>query len=133
MEYVTSFRDLKVYKLARKLAKEIFERTKSFPKDEQFSLTSQVRRSSRSMGAQIPEAWAKRRYINHFINKLTDADGEQQETQHWIETSLDCGYLTREEAKYFIGQCEVIGRMLSKMMDKADSFCGIPPKRNNQV
>ena len=87
MEYVKSFRELEVYKLSRQLAKEIFEISKKFPKEEMYSLTDQVRRSSRSIGAQIAEAWAKRRYEKHFISKLTDADGEQQETQHWIENS----------------------------------------------
>jgi len=76
------------------LAKEIFSITKSFPRDEMFSLTDQIRRSSRSVGAQIAEAWAKRKYEKHFISKLTDADGEQQETQHCIEIALDCTYLS---------------------------------------
>ncbi len=71
-----------MYKLARQLSLEIYKLTKSFPKEEMFSLTDQIRRSSRSVGAQIAEAWAKRRYEKHFISKLTDADGEQQETQH---------------------------------------------------
>ena len=86
MEYVKSVRELELYKLSRQLAKEIFEVSKKFPRDEMYSLTDQVRRSSRSIGAQITEAWAKRRYEKHFTSKLTDADGEQQETQHWIET-----------------------------------------------
>ena len=89
MDYVKSFRDLEVYKLARQLAKEIFEVSKSFPKEEMYSLTDQIRRASRSIGGQIAEAWGKRRYQRHFISKLTDADGEQLEAQHWIETALD--------------------------------------------
>jgi four helix bundle protein len=84
MEYVKSFRELEVYKLARQLSKEIFEVSKIFPKEEMYSLTDQVRRSSRSIGGQIAEAWGKRRYEKHFVSKLTDADGEQLETQHWI-------------------------------------------------
>jgi len=91
---VEDFRDLEVYKLARKLAERIFELTKTFPVEEKYSLTSQIRCSSRSVGAQIPEAWAKKRYESHFISKLTDSDGEQRETQHWIETSLDCEYIS---------------------------------------
>lgn len=78
--YVKDFRDLEVYKLARKLAKIIFEISQDFPPEERYSLTSQIRRSSRSVGAQIAEAWAKRRYKAHFISKLTDSDGEQRET-----------------------------------------------------
>lgn len=82
MAYVSNFRELEVYKLSRELSKEIFELTKTFPKEEKFSLVGQVRRSSRSVGAQIAEAWGKRRYEKHFISKLTDADGEQLEIQH---------------------------------------------------
>jgi four helix bundle protein len=88
MDYVESFKELAVYKAARQLSKEIFILTKSFPKEEMYSLTDQVRRSSRSIGAQVAEAWAKRRYEKHFVSKLTDADSEQQETQHWIETFI---------------------------------------------
>jgi four helix bundle protein len=90
LEHASSFRDLIVYQKSRQLQREIFKVTKSFPKDEIFSLTDQIRRSSRSVGANISEAWAKRRYEKHFISKLTDADGEQMETQHWLETALDC-------------------------------------------
>ena len=82
MEYLKSFRDLEVYKLSRQLSGEIFEVTKKFPKEEMYSLTDQIRRSSRSVGTQIAEAWAKRKYEKHFISKLTEADGEQLETQH---------------------------------------------------
>ena len=87
MGYVKSFRDLEVYKLAREVSKEIFIISKEFPKEERYSLTDQIRRSSRSVGAQIAEAWGKRRYEMHFISKLTDADAEQLETQHWLEVS----------------------------------------------
>jgi len=89
MEYVKSFRDLEVYRMARKLAKEIFEISKTFLREEAFSLTDQMRRASRSIGGQIAEAWGKRRYEKHFVSKLTDADGERLETQHWLETAFD--------------------------------------------
>jgi four helix bundle protein len=121
--HAESFRDLIVYKNARKVAKEIFELTKSFPKEEMYSLTDQVRRSSRSIGAQIAEAWAKRRYKRHFISKLTDADGEQQETQHWVETAEDCRYLSREQTKELYSALSEIGRMINSMINKADIFC----------
>ena len=85
MAYVKSFKSLEVYQLSRILSKEIFELTKRFSKEEMYSLTDQIRRSSRSVGAQIAEAWAKRKYERHFVSKLTDADGEQLETQHWVE------------------------------------------------
>ena len=90
MTYVKSFRDLEVYKLAREVSKEIYFLSKEFPKEEKYSLTDQIRRSSRSVGAQIAESWGKRRYELHFISKLTDADSEQLETQHWIEVSEEC-------------------------------------------
>jgi four helix bundle protein len=123
MEYVKSFRDLEVYKLARRLALEIFVVSKRFPKEEMYALTDQIRRASRSVGGQIAEGWGKRRYVNHFVSKLTDADGEQLETQHWIETADDCGYLTKEESTDFLQKCETIGKMLGSMISKAPSFC----------
>ena len=128
MEYAKSFRDLEVYKLARQLSCEIFETTKDFPKEEMYSLTDQIRRSSRSVGAQIAEAWAKRRYIKHFISKLTDSDGEQQETQHWIETALDCEYISQELNNDLLERYASVGKMLNSMIDKADKFC----LKNNQ-
>jgi four helix bundle protein len=121
--HAESFRDLVVYQNARKLAKSIFELTKSFPKEEMYSLTDQVRRSSRSVGAQIAEAWAKRRYKKHFVSKLTDADGEQQETQHWIETAEDCRYLSLEQTQKLNSSLSEIGRMINSMINKADIFC----------
>jgi four helix bundle protein len=123
LEHAESFRDLVVYKNARKLAKSIFEITKSFPKEEMYSLTDQVRRSSRSIGAQIAEAWAKRRYKKHFISKLTDGDGEQQETQHWIETAEDCGYLNPEQTRKLNSGLSEIGKMINSMINKAEIFC----------
>ena len=123
MEYVKSYRDLEVYKLSRQLSREIFEITKMFPKEEMYSLTDQVRRSSRSVGAQIAEAWAKRKYVKHFVSKLTDADGEQQESQHWIETALDCSYITKEIADNLLTLYSSVGRMLNSMISKSEAFC----------
>jgi four helix bundle protein len=123
MEYVKSFRDLEVYKLSRQLSKEIFEVTKKFPKEERYSLTDQIRRSSRSIGAQIAEAWAKRKYEKHFVSKLTDADGEQLETQHWIETAVDSAYLTVDDADVLLKQYASLGKMLNSMIIKAELFC----------
>lgn len=123
MEYVKSFRDLEVYKLARQLSVEIFEMTKKFPKEEMYSLTDQIRRSSRSVGAQIAESWAKRKYEKHFISKLTDSDGEQLETQHWIETAMDCSYISKELGNNLLNQYHSIGKMLFSMMSKSDIFC----------
>ena len=88
-----------------------------------YSLTDQFRRSSRSIGGQIAEAWTKRRYETHFVSKLTDADGEQLETQHWIETSQDCSYISEEIASKLLEECKSIGKMLSSMMNKSAIFC----------
>ena len=126
MAYARSFRDLVAYRKARRLAAEIFEVTKSFPQEERYALTDQLRRASRSIGAQIAEAWAKRRYERHFVSKLTDADGEQYETQHWIEVAADCGYLSREQAQSLLAACRELGRLLGGMIAKADRFCGTP-------
>ena len=123
MNYVKSFRDLEVYKLSRHLSIEIFEVSKKFPGEEKYSLTDQMRRSSRSVGGQIAEAWAKRKYAKHFVSKLTDADGEQLETQHWIETATDCSFISSDIASHLLEKYASIGKMLNSMINKAESFC----------
>jgi four helix bundle protein len=128
MEYVKSFRDLEVYKLAREVSREIYILSKNFPREEQFSLTDQIRRSSRSVGAQIAEAWGKRRYEMHFISKLTDADAEQLETQHWLEVSEECQYIAAAKVEQLLQKCESVGKMIQKMIDKSSTFC---KKSNN--
>ena len=130
--YVKSFKELEVYKQAREAAKVIYSKSQSFPKTEQFSLTDQMRRSSRSVGAQIAEAWGKRRYEKHFISKLTDADGEQMETQHWIETANECEYLLADEKDELIRKYEAIGKMLQSMIGKASIFCNPEAVSKNQ-
>ncbi len=121
--YARSFRDLEVYKQSRELSRQIFKMTATFPKEERYALTDQIRRSSRSVGAQIAEAWGKRRYENHFILKLTDSDSEQYETQHWIEESLECGYIEESVKRDLVGKCEKIGKMLNSMIDKSSMCC----------
>jgi four helix bundle protein len=123
MEFVKSYRDLKVYKVAMELSREIFQISKSFPKEEMYSLTDQMRRSSRSVGGQIAEGWAKRKYERHFVSKLTDADGEQLETQHWLDTSLDCNYISKESNLRLVSRYDEVGKMLNSMIQKAESFC----------
>jgi len=123
MEYVNSFRDLEVYKRAREVSREIFILTKGLPKEETYSLNDQIRRSSRSVGAQIAEAWGKRRYEMHFISKLTDADAEQLETQHWLEVSYECHYIDKSTAEQIMKKCESIGKMLQSMIEKSSAFC----------
>ena len=124
LAYAKSFRELVVYQKARQMQREIFQISKTFPRDEMFSLTDQIRRSSRSVGANIAEAWAKRRYDKHFLSKLTDADGEQFETQHWIGTALECEYIEQSQAKVLVDMCAEVGRLLGGMMAKAEIFCG---------
>src|SRR4030042_7208629 len=109
-------KDLKVYQLAYKLAMEIFNESKLFPKEERYSLTDQIRRSSRSVAANIAEAFRKRRYPNMLANKLSDADAEATETQVWLDFSLECGYLSRESYEKLAKGYKEIGKMLGSMM-----------------
>ena len=121
---ILSFRDLEVYKIAFTLQQEIFDISKGFPKEELYSLTDQIRRSSRSIGANIAEAWHKRRYQAHFVSKLSDSDGEQAETQHWLDTALACEYISSEIRDRLFEKCKQIGRMLGSMMVHPEKFCG---------
>jgi len=123
LPYVGSFQDLVVYKKSRQLSKQIYKISQGFPTEEIYSLTSQIRRSSRSVGAQIAEAWAKRLYKKHFISKLTDADAELNETEHWILIANNCGYIEKEDKQQIVQTCHEIGRMLGSMIAKADLFC----------
>ena len=123
MAYVQKFQDLIVYQKARVLWREIFEITKSFPREESYSLTDQIRRSSRSVGAQIAEAWGKRRYQKYFLSKLTDADSEALETQHWISVAKDSDYISEEKAEELLSHTEELGRLLGGMMRKSAMFC----------
>jgi len=122
MEY-KGYRDLKVYKLAYKLAMEIFEITKSFPKEEKYSLVDQIRRSSRSVPANIAEAWKKRQYPKMFVSKIIDAAGEAGETEVWLDVSKDAGYLSIEKYENLISGYDEVNRMLYGMINKPDSFC----------
>ena len=125
-ERALSFRDLRVYKKAFDLQHRVFVISKAFPKEEKYSLTDQVRRSSRSVGGNIAEAWQKRRYVAHFVSKLSDADGEQAETQHWLATALTCEYLAKTEHDVLLAEYCDLGRMLGRMMQDADSWCAKP-------
>lgn len=124
LQHAMSFRDLIVHQKARKVAQVIFQLSKSFPKEEAYSLTDQIRRASRSIGAQIAEAWGKRPYERHFASKLTDADAEQLEAQHWTDVAFDCGYLSQEQHNLVLASLAEIGRMLHAMISKSNQFCG---------
>ena len=119
---IESAKDLRVYKKAYALAMEIFEISKEFPNEERYALTDQIRRASRSVCANLREAWAKRRYLAHFTNKLTDCDGENSETDTWLDFAKDCGYLTAEQHKKLAGECSYIGSMLGKMINTPKPF-----------
>lgn len=123
LPYARSFHELRVYHKARLLSREVFKITKRFPKEETYSLTDQWRRAARSIGAQISESWAKRRYPKHFVSKLSDADGEQMETQHWTIAAFDDGYISREEKHHIGSLAKEVGSMLGEMMNDWESFC----------
>jgi four helix bundle protein len=121
--HARGFRDLLVYRKAHEVAKRIFDISRNFPKEEVYSLTDQIRRASRSIGTQIAEAWGKRRYEKHFVSKLTDADAEQMETQHWLDMAASCGYMPEEKKEILETTLQEIGRMLNTMMAKSHLFC----------
>jgi four helix bundle protein len=123
MAAIRSFRDLDVYKLGRQQARKIFIVSKVFPKEEIFSLTDQIRRSSRAVNAMIAEAWARRLYPAAFINKINEAMGEAMETQSWLDHALDCDYLTQQQHRELDDAWQKIGAMLSRMIERADDFC----------
>ena len=122
MQHIESFRDLVVYQKARTMARRFFDLSKAFPQEEKYSLTDQVRRSSRSVPAIIAEAWKKRRYQKMFVAKIVDAAGEAGETEVWLDFSKDFGYL--DEARYsdLTRRYEEVNKMLNSMIDKADKF-----------
>ena len=123
MEFARNFSDLRVYQNARELWNEVFHLSASFPKEERYSLTDQIRRSSRSVGAQIAEAWGKRKYQKHFISKLTDAYAELLETEHWLGVAQDSQYVSNDDISLLLKKAEKIEAMLNKMILNADSFC----------
>jgi len=117
------FKDLIVYKKSYKLALEIFEVTKEFPKEEKYSLTDQIRRSSRSIAVNIAESWAKRLYVKAFINKITDALGEEYETEVWLNMSLDFKYIKKDSYTQLISGYDEIRKMLISIMNNPEKFC----------
>ena len=119
---ISSAKDLTVYKQAYKLAMQVYRVSARFPTEERYSLTSQVRRSSRSVCANLREAWAKRRYEAHFLSKLTDADSENSETDTWLDFALDCGYISEKEHQDLVHQTQQIGAMLGKMLSQPTGF-----------
>ena len=106
-----SAKDLRVYQRAYALAMEIFNVSRQWPSEEKFSLTDQIRRSSRSVCTNLREAWAKRRYEAHFVSKLTDCDGENSETDTWLDFAKDCGHMNNDEYGRLTRECEETGEL----------------------
>jgi len=119
---VQTVKDLEVYVTAYRLAMMIFSVSKRFPEEEKYSLTSQIRRSSRSVCLNLREAWAKRRYEAHFISKLTDCDGESNETDTALDFARDCGYVSEEEHEELCSLNRSVGRMLGSMIKNPAAF-----------
>ena len=117
-----NYKDLLLYKKSFSLAMEIYTITKRFPREEMFSLTDQIRRSSRSVNICTIEAYRKRRFPNHFISKLTDVDMENSETQGWLEFSLACEYITKEVYDRLYLLSDEIGRLAQYMIDNPGKF-----------
>jgi len=123
MSKVGSFKDLIVYQKAYKLAMEIFEISKDFPKEEKYSLTDQIRRSSRSVTSNIAESWAKRRYEKAFVSKLTDSLGEEYETENWLDYSKDCKYIKEETHQRILSEYDEVRKMLISMINNPEKWC----------
>jgi four helix bundle protein len=119
---IKSAKDLIVYQKAYSLAMEIFGVSKGFPAEEKYSLIDQIRGSCRSVCTNLREVWAKRRYEAHFVSKLTDADGENGETETWLDLAHDCGYLSKHDHALFTEKCREVGAMLGSMINDPSSF-----------
>ena len=117
------FRGLRVYQLAFKLAMEIYQESKKFPREELYSLTDQIRRASRSVAGNIGEGYRRKLYPKMFVSKMSDADGEGSETQVWIEFAYACGYISAELRLHWIDGYEKVGRMLGGMIAHPERFC----------
>jgi four helix bundle protein len=117
-----TFQDLLAYKKSFSLAMKIFDITKSFPKEETYSLTDQIRRSSRSVPVTIAEAYRKRIYPKHFYSKLTDSDGENSETQVWLEFALACNYINNELHQELLAASNEIGKLINYMLLNPEKF-----------
>jgi four helix bundle protein len=125
---VRSAKELTVYMKAYELSMRIFQACKRFPKDEQYALIGQIKRSSRSVCMNLREAWAKRRYPPHFVCKLTDCDGENSETDTSLDYARDCGFISPEEHRELTALNAEVGRMLGAMIANPDPFLLPPPE-----
>jgi four helix bundle protein len=119
---VQNVKELEAYKKSYGLAMDIFHLSKAFPAEERFALTSQIRRSSRSVPMNLREAWAKRRYEAHFVGKLTDCDGENSETDTSLDFARDCGYISEDQHARLTGLNHEVGKMLGAMLNNPQKF-----------
>ena len=119
---IQSYKDLQVFRLSYELAMEVFRLTKKFPKEELYSLTDQMRRSSRSVTANIVEGWSKRRYENVFRRHLLDAIGSSDETKVWLAFAADCGYINGDEHQTLTGRFEELGKMLHRLFENWKTY-----------
>lgn len=122
MMKINTHQELTVFKISFEAAMEIFEISKLFPKEERYSLTDQIRRSSRSVPANIAEAWRKRRYPKNFISKLSDSETEAAETQVWIDFALKCNYINKDSHKYLVDKYDYILSMIVKMTKQPEKW-----------
>jgi len=127
---VHDYKELRVYRLAFDSAMKIFELSKSWPKEEKYSLTDQIRRSSRSVCGNIAEAWRKRRYPAHFVSKLSDSDAESAETEVWLRFAVKCNYIQQEDFDKLNDDYDHICRMLAKMMSEPETWCNHAINKN---
>lgn len=123
MAQINGFRDLIVYQKGYSLAMNIFDITKSFPKEEKYALIDQIRRSSRSITSNIVEAWAKIIYIKAFVNKLSDSLGEEYETEGWLDYSKDCAYIEPQTHADLLSQYDEVRKMRISMINNPEKFC----------
>ncbi|WP_336962622.1 four helix bundle protein [Chryseobacterium contaminans] len=123
MPTIKFHQDLKVYQKSFEVAQQIYELSKTFPKEELYSLTDQIRRSSRSVTANVSEAWGKRRYEKSFIAKLTDSEGEARETQTWCQFAYACNYINKEQFNNLLNQYNHIIGMLVNMINQSEKWC----------
>jgi four helix bundle protein len=119
---VKNVKETRVYKLGFELAMDIFEVTKKFPQEEKYSLTDQIRRSSRSVCICLLEAFRKKRYPSHFVSKVTDSDMENSETSGWLDFSIACKYITNDEYKRLTAKSEEVGRLLNHMINNPEKY-----------
>jgi four helix bundle protein len=122
MAQIRSAKDLIVYQKAYALATQVYDISKSFPRDERYSLTDQIRRASRSVCTNLKEAWAKRRYEAHFVSKLSDSDGENSEVETWLDFAKHCGHMSEKKHLELTAQVTEVGKMLGSMMRNPGPF-----------